>query len=152
MGGRRRRNVFQSPYLLPSQIQGTHMALLDVVVPQLSESVAEATMLTWKKKPGEAIAIDEILIEIETDKVVLEVPAPGAGVLAEIVKGDGSTVTAGEVIARIDTAAVAQAPAAAPAAQAIAAAPAAAAPAPAPSAPAAGIASPAAAKILSEKG
>ena len=130
------------------------MAILDVVVPQLSESVAEATMLTWKKKPGEAVAVDEILIEIETDKVVLEVPAPGAGVLAEIVKGDGATVTAGEVIARIDTAAsasaapaAAQAPAAAPAS-----APAAAAPAPAASAPAAGIASPAAGKILSEKG
>lgn len=130
------------------------MAILDVVVPQLSESVAEATMLTWKKKPGEAVAVDEILIEIETDKVVLEVPAPSAGVLAEIVKGDGATVTAGEVIARIDTAAsasaapaAAQAPAAAPAS-----APAAAAPAAAASAPAAGIASPAAGKILSEKG
>src|SRR5690606_33594313 len=94
---------------------------------------------------------DEILIEIETDKVVLEVPAPGAGVLSEIVKGDGSTVIAGEVIARVDTEAVAaQAPAAAPAAAAAAPAPAAAA-APA-AAPAAGIASPAAAKILSEKG
>ena len=130
------------------------MAILDVVVPQLSESVAEATMLTWKKKPGEAVAIDEILIEIETDKVVLEVPAPSAGVLAEIVKGDGATVTAGEVIARIDTAASASAAPAA-AAQAPAAAQAsapAAAPAPAASAPAAGIASPAAGKILSEKG
>jgi len=131
-----------------------NMAILDVVVPQLSESVAEATMLTWKKKPGEAVAIDEILIEIETDKVVLEVPAPSAGVLAEIVKGDGATVTAGEVIARIDTAASASAAPAA-AAQAPAAAQAsapAAAPAPAASAPAAGIASPAAGKILSEKG
>src|SRR5258708_10498238 len=60
------------------------MAIVEVKVPQLSESVSEATMLTWKKKAGEAVAIDEILIEIETDKVVLEVPAPAAGVLAEI--------------------------------------------------------------------
>ena len=52
------------------------MAIVEVKVPQLSESVAEATLLQWKKKPGEAVAIDEILIEIETDKVVLEVPAP----------------------------------------------------------------------------
>ncbi|MBU4612263.1 dihydrolipoamide succinyltransferase, partial [Achromobacter sp. GG226] len=90
------------------------MANIDVVVPQLSESVAEGTLLTWKKKPGEAVAIDEILIEIETDKVVLEVPAPSAGVLAEIVKGDGSSVTSGELIARIDSAAkAAAAPAAA---------------------------------------
>ena len=71
------------------------MAIVEVKVPQLSESVAEATMLTWKKKAGEAVAVDEILIEIETDKVVLEVPAPAAGVLAEIVQGDGATVVAG---------------------------------------------------------
>lgn len=90
------------------------MALIDVLVPQLSESIAEATLLTWKKQPGAAVEADEILIEIETDKVVLEVPAPKAGVLAEIVKGDGSTVTSDEVIARIDTAAKA---AAAPAAE-----------------------------------
>src|SRR5690606_26003153 len=129
------------------------MAMIDVVVPQLSESVAEATLLNWKKKPGEAVAIDEILIEIETDKVVLEVPAPSAGVLAEIVKGDGATVTAGEVIAPIDTeASAAAAPAAAPASAPAAAAPAPAAPASTASAPAAGIASPAAGKILSEKG
>ena len=63
------------------------MALIEVKVPQLSESVAEATLLQWKKKAGEAVAQDEILIEIETDKVVLEVPAPSAGVLAEIVGG-----------------------------------------------------------------
>ena len=79
------------------------MAIVEVKVPQLSESVAEATLLQWKKKPGDAVAIDEILIEVETDKVVLEVPAPAAGVLAEIVWGDGSTVVAGELIARIDT-------------------------------------------------
>ena len=79
------------------------MAMIDVLVPQLSESVSEATLLEWKKQPGEAIEADEILIEVETDKVVLEVPAPSSGVMAEIVKGDGSTVTSGEVLARIDT-------------------------------------------------
>ena len=67
------------------------MAIVEVKVPQLSESVAEATLLTWKKKPGEAVAIDEILIEVETDKVVLEVPAPAGGVLGEIVVADGGT-------------------------------------------------------------
>jgi 2-oxoglutarate dehydrogenase E2 component (dihydrolipoamide succinyltransferase) len=95
------------------------MAIVDVKVPQLSESVAEATLLQWKKKPGEAVAMDEILIEIETDKVVLEVPAPQAGVIAEIVAGDGATVTADQVIAKIDTEGkAAAAPAAAPAAAA----------------------------------
>ena len=79
------------------------MAIVDVKVPQLSESVAEATLLTWKKKPGEAVALDEILIEIETDKVVLEVPAPAEGVLAQVVKADGETVVAEETIAKIDT-------------------------------------------------
>jgi 2-oxoglutarate dehydrogenase E2 component (dihydrolipoamide succinyltransferase) len=79
------------------------MAIIEVKVPQLSESVAEATLLQWKKKPGEAVAMDEILIEIETDKVVLEVPAPAAGVLAQLVKNDGDTVGSDEVIARIDT-------------------------------------------------
>ncbi|MBL0720004.1 2-oxoglutarate dehydrogenase complex dihydrolipoyllysine-residue succinyltransferase [Piscinibacter sp. Jin2] len=79
------------------------MPIIDVKVPQLSESVAEATLLQWKKKPGEAVAIDEILIEIETDKVVLEVPAPAAGVMAQILKGDGDLCVSDEVIARIDT-------------------------------------------------
>ena len=79
------------------------MAIVEVKVPQLSESVAEATMLQWKKKAGDAVAVDEILIEIETDKVVLEVPAPSAGVLAEILVGDGGTVVAEQLIARIDT-------------------------------------------------
>jgi len=130
------------------------MAITDVVVPQLSESVSEATLLTWKKQPGEAVQADEILIEVETDKVVLEVPAPASGVLVEIVKGDGSTVTSGEVLAKIDTEAKA---AAAPAAEPAKAQPAAPAAAPAaPAAPAsqsaAGIASPAASKILAEKG
>jgi 2-oxoglutarate dehydrogenase E2 component (dihydrolipoamide succinyltransferase) len=79
------------------------MAIVEVKVPQLSESVAEATLLQWKKKVGDTIAVDEILIEIETDKVVLEVPAPSAGVLSELLVEDGATVTAEQVIARIDT-------------------------------------------------
>jgi 2-oxoglutarate dehydrogenase E2 component (dihydrolipoamide succinyltransferase) len=126
------------------------MAIVEVKVPQLSESVAEATLLQWKKKPGEAVAVDEILIEVETDKVVLEVPAPVAGVLGEIVKGDGSTVVSDEVIARIDT--EGKAGAAAAPAPAAAAAPA---PAPAAAAPAAGgskadVAMPAAAKLMAD--
>ncbi|MCG2578142.1 2-oxoglutarate dehydrogenase complex dihydrolipoyllysine-residue succinyltransferase [Dechloromonas sp. XY25] len=127
------------------------MSIIEVQVPQLSESVAEGTLASWKKKIGEAVARDEILIDIETDKVVLEVPSPGAGVLVEIVKGDGETVVSGELIARIDT--EAKAGAAAPAAEAPkAAAPAAkAAPAAAAAAPA-GTASPSARKILDEKG
>jgi len=84
------------------------MAIVEVKVPQLSESVAEATLLQWKKKPGEAVALDEILIEIETDKVVLEVPAPAAGVMAQLVKGDGESCVSDEVIAKIDTEAAAQ--------------------------------------------
>ena len=121
------------------------MALVDVKVPQLSESVAEATLLQWKKKAGEAVAIDEILIEIETDKVVLEVPAPSAGVLAEIVAPDGATVAAEQLIARIDTEGKATA----------AAKPAAATPAaPAQAVPAGGskgdIAMPAAAKMMAD--
>ena len=77
--------------------------LVEVKVPQLSESVAEATLLAWHKKVGEAVKRDENLIDIETDKVVLELPAPADGVLSKIVKGDGGTVKAGEVIATIDT-------------------------------------------------
>src|SRR5215218_3865175 len=127
------------------------MSIVEVKVPQLSESVAEATMLQWKKKPGEAVAIDEILIEIETDKVVLEVPAPAAGVLAEIVAGDGATVVAEQVIARIDTEAKAStaAPAAAPPAAAPAPAAAAAAAAPAGTSKS-DVAMPAAAKLLAD--
>src|SRR5512134_3647294 len=79
------------------------MSIVEVKVPQLSESVAEATLLQWKKKPGDAVAIDEILVEIETDKVVLEVPAPAAGAMAQIIKGDGASCVADEVIARIDS-------------------------------------------------
>ena len=127
------------------------MAIVEVKVPQLSESITEATMLTWKKKVGEAVAIDEILIEIETDKVVLEVPAPSAGVITEILQGDGATVAAEQVIAKIDSEAVAgaaAAPAAAPAAAATpAASPVAAAPA---GADKSGVAMPAAAKILAD--
>ncbi|KAE8756249.1 MULTISPECIES: 2-oxoglutarate dehydrogenase complex dihydrolipoyllysine-residue succinyltransferase [Paraburkholderia] len=132
------------------------MAIVEVKVPQLSESVSEATMLQWKKKPGEAVAQDEILIEIETDKVVLEVPAPSAGVLAQVISNDGDIVVADQVIAKIDTegtagaaaveAEVKPAPVAAPA------------PAAAPAAQAASAtgantaASPAAGKLMAEKG
>jgi 2-oxoglutarate dehydrogenase E2 component (dihydrolipoamide succinyltransferase) len=129
------------------------MAIIEVKVPQLSESVAEATMLQWKKKAGEAIAVDEILIEIETDKVVLEVPAPSAGVLVELVVASGGTVVSDQLIARIDTAATASAAPAAPVNQA--AAPVASA-APAVTAAAAtggamaGVAMPAAAKIMAD--
>ncbi|MBK7664860.1 MAG: 2-oxoglutarate dehydrogenase complex dihydrolipoyllysine-residue succinyltransferase [Sterolibacteriaceae bacterium] len=119
---------------------------IEVKVPQLSESVAEATLVSWHKKEGEAVARDENLIDIETDKVVLELPAPGAGVLVKIIKGNGDLVTSGEVIATIDTDAKASAAAPAPAA---AAAPAAVAKA---EASAASVAMPAARKILEEKG
>ena len=126
------------------------MAIIEVKVPQLSESVAEATMLTWKKKAGEYVAVDEILIEIETDKVVLEVPAPSAGVLSEIVVGDGATVAAEQLIARIDTegkagTAVSAAPVAAAAASVAVSAPAA-----ATGGSMAGVAMPAAAKLMAD--
>ena len=126
--------------------------IIDVKVPQLSESVAEATLVSWHRKAGEAVTRDENLIDIETDKVVLELPAPDSGVLVEIVKGNGDTVVSGEVIARIDTAAQAgtvAAPAAKPAAKTETPA---AVPAAASTAPASGVAMPAARKILEEKG
>ncbi len=124
------------------------MAIFEVKVPQLSESVAEATLLQWKKKVGDAVAQDEILIEIETDKVVLEVPAPSAGVLTEIIVADGGTVAAEQLIGKIDSTAVAAAaPAAAAPAPAAVTAPAAAAPA-AKSTGAA--AAPSAAKLMAE--
>ncbi len=126
------------------------MAIVEVKVPQLSESVAEATMLVWKKKVGDMVAADEILIEIETDKVVLEVPAPSAGVISEILIGDGATVLAEQLIARIDTdgKVAAAAPAAASAA---AAAPAVAVSAAAPASNSmAGVAMPAAAKLMAD--
>jgi 2-oxoglutarate dehydrogenase E2 component (dihydrolipoamide succinyltransferase) len=121
------------------------MAILEVKVPQLSESVAEATLLQWKKQPGQAVAQDEILIEIETDKVVLEVPAPAAGVLAAHVVAGGGTVKSDQVIAQIDTdakagaASPAPAPAAAPVASAVAA-----------PADKSGVAMPAAAKLMAD--
>ncbi|MET3105541.1 2-oxoglutarate dehydrogenase E2 component (dihydrolipoamide succinyltransferase) [Oxalobacteraceae bacterium GrIS 1.18] len=120
------------------------MAIIEVKVPQLSESVAEATLLQWHKEVGASVARDENLIDIETDKVVLELPAPSAGVITHILKPNGSTVVAGEHIATIDTEATAAA-----GAPAAAAAPATA-PAPAPSVSKADVAMPAAAKILAE--
>jgi 2-oxoglutarate dehydrogenase E2 component (dihydrolipoamide succinyltransferase) len=131
------------------------MAIVEVKVPQLSESVAEATLLQWKKKVGEAVAVDEILIDVETDKVVLEVPAPSAGVLIELLQGDGATVAAEQLIARIDTDATVGASPAPVGAPAGIAAPVNAPPAPAP-APAvgtkAGVAMPAAAKLMADNG
>ena len=127
------------------------MAIVEVKVPQLSESVAEATMLTWKKKAGDLVAVDEILIEIETDKVVLEVPAPSAGVLAEILVGDGATVAAEQLIARINTEGKGAAPAAASAPAAAVAAPAAASVAVASiGGSMAGVAMPSAAKLMAD--
>ncbi len=123
------------------------MALVNVVVPQLSESVAEATLLTWKKKVGDTITADEILIEVETDKVVLEVPAPASGVLSAIAVGDGGTVISEQLLATIDT--EGKASAAAPAAAV--AAPVASAPAAA-SADKSSVAMPAAAKIMADNG
>ncbi|MBL8275480.1 MAG: 2-oxoglutarate dehydrogenase complex dihydrolipoyllysine-residue succinyltransferase [Pelomonas sp.] len=126
------------------------MAIVDVQVPQFSESVSEGTLLTWKKKPGEAVTVDETLVEIETDKVVLEVPAPASGVLAEIGVADGSTVTSQQLLAKIDTEGKAGVAAAATTASVAAS------PAPAAAAAAAAnkgdVAMPAAAKILAEKG
>jgi 2-oxoglutarate dehydrogenase E2 component (dihydrolipoamide succinyltransferase) len=88
------------------------MSIVEVKVPQLSESVSEATLLQWKKPAGAGVAIDEILVEIETDKVVLEVPAPAAGALVQLLVADGASVVSGQVIAQIDTAAVGAATAA----------------------------------------
>src|SRR5215218_2094630 len=139
------------------------MSQIEVKVPQLSESVSEATLVAWRKKAGEPVKRDENLIDIETDKVVLELPAPADGVLSKIVKKDGDSVRSGEVIAMIDTEAVAAktqaatAPApdkgvrgqaasgAQPEAQASAAAA-------KPTTSAASTASPSAAKIAAEKG
>ncbi|WP_049260623.1 2-oxoglutarate dehydrogenase complex dihydrolipoyllysine-residue succinyltransferase [Neisseria bacilliformis] len=120
--------------------------IVEVNVPVFAESITEGTLLAWHKKAGEAVARDEVLVDIETDKVVLEVPAPQAGVLVEIIVNEGDTVTSQQVLAKIDTDAVVVV--AAPAAQ----------PAPAPVAAAAasnaqaGVAMPAAAKLAAEKG
>ena len=129
---------------------------VEVKVPQLSESVSEATLVAWHRKVGEAVKRDENLIDIETDKVVLETPAPADGVLVKIVKADGETVTSGDVLAVIDTAgaATAAAPAVDPALAAKAASPAAAPPAAKGASPAAAAnaPSPSARKIAAEKG
>jgi len=130
------------------------MPIVEVKVPQLSESVAEATLLQWKKRPGERVEMDEILVEIETDKVVLEVPAPAAGVIAQLVKNDGEQCVADEVIAKIDTEGteavvpldVKPAPDAVPAPGATPGVM----PAPTPDAASAGVAMPAAAKLMAD--
>ena len=130
--------------------------IIDVKVPQLSESVAEATLVAWHRNAGEGVSRDENLIDIETDKVVLELPAPATGVLTEIIKQNGDTVVAGELIARIDTEATATVTSAAPAPReepVVNTAPATApAPQPTTGASAAGVVMPAARKILEEKG
>ena len=122
------------------------MAIIEVKVPQLPESVSEATLMSWHKGVGQAVARDENLIDLETDKVVLELPAPLAGVIVEIIEQDGATVTSGQLIARLDTAATAgdAAPAAAPAPAPVAAPVQAAAPG--------GAAMPSAAKLAAETG
>ena len=119
--------------------------IIDVVVPMLPESVTEATLMTWNKKVGDFVQRDENLIDLETDKVVLELPAQQAGKLVEIIEADGSTVTSGQLLAKIDTAATAEAGASAPAAPAAASAAAS-------SNAQAGVAMPAAAKLAAEKG
>ena len=116
---------------------------VEVKVPQLPESVAEATLVNWHKKAGDAVARDENLVDVETDKIVLELPAPQAGVLVEILRGDGSTVAGGEIVAVIDSDAVATV-AAAPAAAAAGAAA-------APAAAAAAAVLPAARKMMAEQ-
>ena len=127
--------------------------LVEVKVPQLSESVSEATLLAWHKKEGEAVARDENLVDIETDKVVLELPAPSDGVLVKIVKGDGGTVVARRGDRKIDTEGKGAA-AAAPAASAVRAEPAAVPPTPPPAPRRAQDARlmPAARKLAAEKG
>jgi 2-oxoglutarate dehydrogenase E2 component (dihydrolipoamide succinyltransferase) len=115
--------------------------LIDINVPQLPESVSEATLMTWNKKVGELVNRDESLIDIETDKVVLELPAPQAGVLVEIIAGNGASVVAGQLLARLDTEAAVGSVAPAPVAE------------PAPAAPAGlAIAMPSAAKLAAEAG
>ncbi len=118
--------------------------LVEVKVPQLSESVAEATLLTWHKKAGERVKRDENLVDIETDKVVLETPAPESGVIVKIIKGDGGTVVSNEVIAQIDTDAKAEVSAAAARTETKTAAK-------APAKPAAPAVMPAAQKLAAEK-
>ncbi len=125
--------------------------LIEIKVPQLSESVAEATLSNWHKQAGDAVARDENLVDIETDKVVLELPSPDAGVLVKVLKGNGDIVVAGEVIAHLDTDAkagkAAPAEAAAPAAAAAAKAAAA-----VPTTSAQAVVMPAARRLMEEKG
>ena len=137
------------------------MSIVEVKVPELSESVSEASLIEWKKKVGEPVKTDEILIEIETDKIVLEIPAPADGVLASIEQPDGAAVLSDQLIATIDTegmaAAQPEAPKAAVAEEVIISTPAAAsAPAPAPAAPAVSAAAPfmmpAAEKLMANSG
>ncbi|WP_293703278.1 2-oxoglutarate dehydrogenase complex dihydrolipoyllysine-residue succinyltransferase [uncultured Parasutterella sp.] len=142
------------------------MSIVEVKVPELSESVSEASLIEWKKKVGEPVKADEILIEIETDKIVLEIPAPADGVLASIEQPDGAAVLSDQLIATIDTAGMAaaqpEAPKAAVAEEVIISAPAAAAPlptpAPAPAVPAAAASAsgafmmPAAEKLMANSG
>src|SRR6266446_4475845 len=125
---------------------------IEVKVPVLPESVAEATLVNWHKKAGDRVKRDENLVDIETDKVVLELPAPDSGAVTEIIKGDGSTVTAGEVIAVIDTEGkgVQEAASASPASTSRSSG-ATAAPLAPPSAPAAVTALPAARKMMAEQ-
>ena len=122
--------------------------LIEVKVPQLSESVAEATLVSWHKQVGEAVSRDENLIDIETDKVVLELPAPGDGVLTKLLKKNGETVVSGEVIAHLDTEASAAAGKPAAEAKKVAAP----GTTPTPAAAAAPAVMPAAKKIIAEKG
>src|ERR1700675_144022 len=104
-------------YPSPAQLRflrGNRMTI-EVRVPQLPESVADATLVAWHKKPGESVVRDENLVDLETDKVVLEVPAPVAGVLKEIKLKDGTTVTSGQLLAVIEETAAAVPGASAPA-------------------------------------
>jgi 2-oxoglutarate dehydrogenase E2 component (dihydrolipoamide succinyltransferase) len=123
---------------------------IEIKAPQFPESVADGTVATWHKQPGDAVKRDELIVDIETDKVVMEVLAEADGVLSEIVKNEGDTVLSGELLGKLDAGATASAPAAS--APAEAAAPA----APAASAPAAGaddaILAPAARKLAEENG
>ena len=122
------------------------MAIIDVTISQLSESVAEATLLNWKKQPGDGVVEDEILFEIETDKVVFDVPAPSSGVLIEILVGDGGTVVPNQVLARIDSEAKPTATAQEAAIASVSA------PQPAAAQPEESIVMPAAAKLMAETG
>jgi 2-oxoglutarate dehydrogenase E2 component (dihydrolipoamide succinyltransferase) len=124
------------------------MSIREVTVPELSESVSEATLIAWKKKVGDAVAADEILVEIETDKIVLEVPAPVSGTISAILAGDGATVTSNAVIATITEGAAQAAPQAEPEVRREAGEPAAA----AVSAPSAAPLMPAAEKLIANSG